>query len=276
MYTLIESIDDLTYLNEELLQKEYIGVDTEFRRTRKDNMRLALLQVNDGDEIYLIDTLSIGDPKEFASFLYSDSVTKIYHSCKEDLEAVFSWTNKEMVNIFDTQLANAFLEDDYSISYQGLVEKKFGIQLEKNETRSNWIRRPLTEAQLKYATLDVEYLIDIYIHQKAQLIKTGKLEWLKEDIHRLIDITFSSQIASGESPRIISKAKENDLLNDLNKIVNKIAKEQAINSTLFFSKKSQKEFLRIVFDKGFQSASRKITKWRFNLLEDDLIELLKT
>ncbi len=275
MYTLIESIDDLTYLNEELLQKEYIGVDTEFRRTSKDNMRLALLQVNDGDEIYLIDTLSISDPKEFASFLYSDSVTKIYHSCKEDLEAVFSWTNKEMINIFDTQLANSFLEDDYSISYQGLVEKKFGIQLEKNETRSNWIRRPLTEAQLKYATLDVEYLIDLYIHQKAQLIRTGKLEWLKEDILRLIDITFSSQIASGESSRIISKAKENDLLNDLNKIIERISKEQAINSTLFFSKKSQREFLRLVFDKGFQFASSRITKWRLNLLEDDLIELLK-
>ncbi len=275
MYTLIESIDDLIYLNEELLQKEYIGVDTEFRRTSKDNMRLALLQVNDGDEIYLIDTLSISDPEEFASFLYSDSVTKIYHSCKEDLEAVFSWTNKKMVNIFDTQLANAFLEDDYSISYQGLVEKKFGIQLEKNETRSNWIRRPLTEAQLKYATLDVEYLIDLYIHQKAQLIRTGKLEWLKEDIHRLIDITFSSHIASGEPSRIISKAKENDLMNDFNKIVKKIAKEQAINSTLFFSKKSQREFLRLVFDKGFHFASSSMTKWRLNLLEDDLIELLK-
>ena len=146
MYKLIESIDDLIYLNEELLQKEYIGVDTEFRRTSKDNMRLALLQVNDGDEIYLIDTLSIGDPEEFASFLYSDSVTKIYHSCKEDLEAVFSWTNKKMVNIFDTQLANAFLEDDYSISYQGLEEKNLGIQHEKKETRSNWNRSHLAAA----------------------------------------------------------------------------------------------------------------------------------
>ena len=86
-------------------------------------MRLALLQVNDADEIYLIDTVKIDDPKDRCSFLYTDTVTKIFHSCKEDLEAIYSWTNQKMSNIFDTQLANAFLNHDYAISYQGLVEE---------------------------------------------------------------------------------------------------------------------------------------------------------
>ena len=99
MFTLIDTLEDLAFLNKELQQKDYIGVDTEFRRTTKTNMKLALLQINDGEEIYLIDTLSIIDPLEHASFLHKSSVTKILHSCKEDLEAIYSWTNQLMNNI---------------------------------------------------------------------------------------------------------------------------------------------------------------------------------
>ena len=95
MYTLIESIDDLAFLNKELLKKPFLGVDTEFRRTTKDNMRLALLQVNDDEEIYLnryhSNSMIQGHD---ASFLFSESVLKIFHSCKEDLEAIYAWTNK--------------------------------------------------------------------------------------------------------------------------------------------------------------------------------------
>ena len=70
MYTFINSLDDLAFLNKELLNRPYVAVDTEFRRTTKDNMRLALLQVNDGEEIYLIDSISIKEPRGQASFLY--------------------------------------------------------------------------------------------------------------------------------------------------------------------------------------------------------------
>ena len=76
MFTFIDSIEDLAFLNQELLQKPFLGLDTEFRRTTKDNMRLALLQIKDDDEIYLIDAISIDDPKEHASFLFSDHVVK--------------------------------------------------------------------------------------------------------------------------------------------------------------------------------------------------------
>jgi ribonuclease D len=71
LYTLIDSLDDLSVLNQELLKKGFVGIDTEFRRTTKDNMRLALLQVNDGEEIYLIDAVKIPDPLNYCSFLHS-------------------------------------------------------------------------------------------------------------------------------------------------------------------------------------------------------------
>jgi ribonuclease D len=275
LFTFIDSSEDLAYLNEELLHKPYLGVDTEFRRTTKDNMRLALLQVNDDEEIYLIDAVAIDDPKENASFLFSKSVVKIFHSCKEDLEAIHAWSNKEMINIFDTQIANAFLDGDYSIGYQGLVEKRLGINLEKKETRSNWIRRPLSDAQLKYAALDVEYLIYLYKEQKEELLKSSKLDWHNQDIERLIKITFNKISNFIELERIITKAQEIELLGKMNKIVTEIAEQKAINTTLFFSKKAQKDFLRLVFIKGLDSACENITSWRKDLIKEDILNLLR-
>ena len=275
MFTYIDSIEDLSHLNEELLTKPYLGVDTEFRRTTKDNMRLALLQVNDADEIYLIDAVKINDPKDRCSFLYTDSVTKILHSCKEDLEAIYSWTNHKMSNIFDTQLANALLNQDYAISYQGLVEKKLEIILDKKETRSNWLRRPLTNDQLKYASLDVEYLIYLFLEQREELQDSGKLKWHDEDILRLIDITFDRKDNSQESVRTLPKAEEDKLLTLFNNAVLKIADEEKINPTLFFSKKSQKDFLRLTLIHGLEVSFHEITEWRKRLIEEDILDILR-
>ena len=190
MFTQINSIEDLETLNKELKQKPHIGVDTEFRRTTKYNMRLALLQINDGDEIYLIDPLLIEEPKDQCDFLFSDSVIKIFHSCKEDIEAIHSWTGKTMGNLFDTQLAEAFLNGEYSISYQGLVDDRLEIKINKMETRSNWIRRPLTDSQLDYAASDVEFLIYLFFDLEAELIESKKLDWHKEEMEHLISRAF--------------------------------------------------------------------------------------
>ena len=275
MYTFIDSIDDLAFLNKELMEKPYIGVDTEFRRTTKDNMRLALLQVNDGEEIYLIDTILISNPKEHASFLFADSVVKIFHSCKEDIEAVYAWTGQVMVNIFDTQLANAFLNGDYSIGYQGLVEEKLGIKIDKGETRSNWIRRPLTDSQLKYASSDVEFLINLYLDQKESLVEENKLSWLEQEVAFLSSRIFEPIDYFEDIPLKITKAEEKSLLLKFNQLVELISEQKKINCTLFFSKKSQKDFLRLVFNLGQKASLNKITKWRSSLFEDSLSYLLK-
>ena len=275
MFTFIESIEDLAFLNEELLLKPYVGVDTEFRRTTKDNMRLALLQINDAEEIYLVDTVLIDDPKDHSSFLFSDSVTKIFHSCKEDIEAVYSWTGKKMVNLFDTQLAEAFLNGHYSIGYQGLVEEKIGITVDKGETRSNWIRRPLTDSQLNYAASDVDFLIELFMEQKQALTVSNKLEWHNEELDFLSSRIFSP-IAYDEDINIgLTKAEEKNLLNKFNDIVLHVAELKEINPTMFFSKKSQKDFLRLVINEGFEKASSEITTWRSKLIAEPLGSLFQ-
>ncbi len=275
MFTLIDSLDNLAYLNKELSQKSYLGIDTEFRRTSKNNMRCALLQVNDEEEIYLIDTILIPNPGRHASFLHSKSVTKILHSCKEDLEAVFAWTNKEMTNIFDTQIANSFLGGEFAIGYQGLVEQKLGILLSKDETRSNWIRRPLSDSQLKYAALDVEYLIHLYQIQREELFQSSKLNWFYQDLDRLIRVTLNPSSNFTELNRTVTKSQEVEMLRKFNEIIEVISERENINPTLFFSKKAQKDFLRLVFIKGLDLACEEITSWRSALIKNDILNLLR-
>ena len=275
MFTFIDSIEDLAFLNKELLQKSYVGVDTEFRRTTKDNMRLALLQINDGEEIYLVDTVLIEDPQEHASFLFSESVTKIFHSCKEDIEAIYAWTGQIMVNLFDTQLADAFLNGHYSIGYQGLVEEKLGITVDKGDTRSNWIRRPLRDSQLNYAASDVEFLIELYIDQKESLVRENKLAWLEEELTFLSSGIFNPLQIIEDKDIELTKAEEKTLLNKFNEVVLYTSEAQNINPTLFFSKKRQKDFLRLTLDIGLDGALNKITNWRSELIETPINSLLK-
>ena len=275
MFTFIDSIEDLAFLNEELLNKSHIGVDTEFRRTTKDNMRLALLQINDAEEIYLVDTILIEDPKEHASFLFSESVTKVFHSCKEDIEAIYAWTGQMMIGLFDTQLADAFLNGHYSISYQGLVEEKLGITVDKGETRSNWIRRPLRDSQLNYAASDVEFLIELYVDQRESLVKEKKLAWLEEEIKFLSSRIFNPLEVIEDNLIGLTKAEEKILLDKFNKVVLYIAEAENINPTLFFSKKTQKDFLRLTSDIGLENALNKITRWRSGLIKDPIRSLLK-
>jgi len=274
LFTYIDTIEDLSFLNQELLQKTFLGLDTEFRRTTKENMRLALLQINDGEEIYLVDTVLINNPGDDCSFLFSESVTKIFHSCKEDIEAIYSWTGKVIVNLFDTQLANALLGGTYSVGYQNLVEEKMDITIDKKETRSNWIRRPLSDSQLNYAASDVEFLIPLYLEQEKALLKFNKKKWHDEDLHSLVNTTFNPSITVNDVGCQLTRSEERNILNKFNEIVLNIADKESINATLLFSKKNQRDFLRLALNKGLEAASISITDWRSGLIKDPLQNLL--
>ena len=275
MFTLIQTLEDLIFLNEELLKCPYVAVDTEFRRTTKDNMKLALMQVNDSSEIYLIDCLQIKEPRETCSFLSSPDPKKIFHSCREDIEAIYSWTNEGVLNIYDTQIANSLLGGTYSISYQALVKEKIGLKVSKDETRTNWLKRPLTEAQLNYAASDVYYLIDLYRLQREEFSKTNKLEWLEEESNK-----GSALDSFIELPRdklfSIQKKEEKEILNEFNNMVNKISKIERINPTLLFSKQNQKILVLNTLSFGLEIALQGVTNWRSRLIKKNFSALMKS
>ena len=271
----MKQLEDLIFLNEELLKCPYVAVDTEFRRTTKDNMKLALMQVNDSSEIYLIDCLQIKEPRETCSFLSSPDPKKIFHSCREDIEAIYSWTNKGVLNIYDTQIANSLLGGTYSIGYQALVKEKIGLKVSKDETRTNWLKRPLTEAQLNYAASDVYYLIDLYRLQREEFSKTNKLEWLEEESNK-----DSALDSFSELPRdklfSIQKKEEKEILNEFNNMVNKISRIERINPTLLFSKQNQKILVLNALSFGLEIALQGITNWRSRLIKENFSALMKS
>ena len=275
IFNLIDKPDDLEFLNQELLQSSHVGVDTEFRITTKDNMKLSLIQVNDGEEIYLIDCLQIDYKEENCNFLFSKDVIKIFHSCKEDLEAVFSWTGQNLVNIFDTQLANAFLGGSYSIGYQDLVIDKIDVKVDKDETRSNWLRRPLTDSQLRYAASDVEFLSDLYMELEEKLISENKIDWFYEEITSIIDLKSYLETDSRDQNQILSKALQGEFLDELNCIVESLAQEKEVNKTLLFSKKSQKLLLHKILNSNLEEALDNLTTWRKDLISNQLNQLSK-
>jgi len=275
MFNLIETNDDLILLNEELMELPYIGVDTEFLRKGKNDIRLSLIQINNCRETFIVDCLSIGEYQGNCNFFNSNGVTKIFHSSREDFEAIYNWSGLETTNIFDTQLANAFLGGNFSLSYQDLVEDILEVIINKDETRSNWLKRPLRDSQLRYAASDVEYLIEIYDYQHNMLEQSQKLSWFKDEIEfrhqKIISKEINQEVISRRHN--VTKREEEDLLAKFNELVLLTSKENEINPTLFFSQKNQKEFLIEVLRTGIENALEKIPLWKKELVSEELCSL---
>lgn len=159
-----------------------IGLDTEFQRTDTFFPRPGLYQVAAGGRVYLLDPLEIGDFAPLLELLEDRRFTKIMHACSEDLELLRHHFGAVPVGLFDTQLANAFVSPDYSVSFARLVRERLGIELDQQETRSDWLARPLDPDQIRYACEDVYFLLPLYEHLTAALEETGRLAWFREEM----------------------------------------------------------------------------------------------
>jgi len=163
---------------------EVIAVDTEFQRTDTFYPLAGLFQVCSGDEVWLLDPLAIKDFSPFVRILEDPSRTKVMHACLEDLELFWCHLGVKPVNVFDTQLANAYVNPRWSIGLVALIEAELGIRLEQSHTRSDWLRRPLSDGQLRYAAEDVWYLPALHSILQQKLTDNGRLQWFAEDMHR--------------------------------------------------------------------------------------------
>ncbi|MBL4819950.1 MAG: ribonuclease D [Gammaproteobacteria bacterium] len=182
----ISTTEDLDNLCNDLAANGLLALDSEFIRTDTFFPKPGLLQLSDGREVFLVDPLGIEGWESFRTLIGDNSTTLIVHSSSEDLSLLQHMLGSVPRRLFDTQRAAAFLGHGYSISYQGLVKSEFGIDVPKGETRSDWLRRPLTEQQLSYAVLDVAYLIDLHDRLRAKLLERGMLEWFQQDCAELL------------------------------------------------------------------------------------------
>lgn len=163
-----------------------IALDTEFIREKTFYPIIGLIQIGDENGQYLLDPLADIDFEPFKSLLTDKSVMKIFHSCSEDLDVFARFAGVIPTPVFDTQIAAAYCGYGTQMGYQRLVQALFDIELDKHETRSNWLQRPLTESQQRYAAEDVYYLLAIHRILSQRLDNLGRTAWVIEENQALL------------------------------------------------------------------------------------------
>ncbi len=162
-------------------QQAAIAVDTEFMRSSTFYPKTALFQVGDGQGCYLIDPLSMSDFTAFAQLMVNPDVTKVFHSCSEDMEVFQTFMQVTPTPLFDTQIAAAIAGKGFSLGYAKLIDVMLGVEIPKSETRSDWLQRPLSQSQLQYAAVDVAYLLVAYGMLLKELKDRDRLGWVESD-----------------------------------------------------------------------------------------------
>jgi ribonuclease D len=163
-----------------------VGMDTEFVRERTWWPKLALVQLALGDDVLLADPTAPGMGDALAPLLADDAVLKVMHSASEDLVALKRGCGVVPAPLFDTQVAAALAGVGAGVGYQRLVADITGTTLPKGETRSDWLRRPLSPAQLDYAADDVLHLDALHAELESRLRTLDRLDWLAEDCARMV------------------------------------------------------------------------------------------
>lgn len=167
-------------------RSDALGLDTEFVRERTYFANLGLVQVSDGQSVWLLDPLVEGALAPLRELLDNPGIVKIVHSPSEDLEVLQHVTGAVPEPLVDTQLAFAMLGAPLQLGYHLAVEKQFGVTVDKGLTRSDWLMRPLRTELLRYAALDVCLLPMMAAELQIQLRDLGRDSWLAEDCTRLV------------------------------------------------------------------------------------------
>ena len=162
------------------------AIDTEFVREKTYYPQLCLIQVGTGSQAACIDCLAGLDLTPLYARLFDPSFTWVLHSARQDLEVVFQLTGRMPPRLIDTQVAAALTGYAPQVGLEGLLERTLGVALGESFARTDWSRRPLPEAALRYALDDVRYLLRAWERLDAELTRAGRREWLREDCERIL------------------------------------------------------------------------------------------
>jgi ribonuclease D len=180
---LITSTSMLAGFCERAAKHDFVTVDTEFLRETTYWPKLCLLQAATLDEAILIDPLADGlSLKPFFALLANESVTKVFHAARQDIEIFVKLTGEVPKNIFDTQIAASVCGFGDSISYDNLVRSIANVELDKSSRFTDWSARPLTEKQRVYALADVTHLREIYQVLQERVKETRRGDWVDDEL----------------------------------------------------------------------------------------------
>lgn len=183
----VDSPAALAELCRSLRRSPWLALDTEFIRERTYYPQLCLIQVADADTVACVDPMALDDLGPLLDLLYDPAITKVLHSAYQDLEIFYHLRGTVPGPVFDTQVAATLLGHGEQVGYATLVKDLLGVDLDKSQSRTDWARRPLDPAQLRYAADDVRYLREVYLRQHSELERRGRLDWLADDFRELCD-----------------------------------------------------------------------------------------
>ena len=185
-YLYIDTPSALREYCEHAATKRAVAVDTEFVRTRTFYPQLGLVQLFEGEQAALVDVIAIDDCSSLVALLTNPNVVKVLHAPSEDLEAFQHAFSMYPTPMFDTQTAAQLLGIGNTMGYGRMVEALLEVSLEKGESRTDWLRRPLSPEQLSYAADDVIYLLPCY-EQLTERLTPHQARIVRDEMALLID-----------------------------------------------------------------------------------------
>ena len=201
---LISTTEELAAVCARMARHPFVTVDTEFLRETTYYPLLCVAQMASPDEAVVIDALATGiDLAPFFALMENESVTKVFHAARQDIEIVWNMAQTIPHPIVDTQVAAMVLGYGDSISYDQLVQRITGDTLDKSHRFTDWTRRPLSDAQVTYALSDVTHLRDVYLALAADLDKRGRSSWVEAEM----DILTSPETYRADPERAWERLK---------------------------------------------------------------------
>jgi ribonuclease D len=186
-FEIVDTRADLDALVQELLGEKIVAVDTEADSFYHYFDKTCLVQVATRKQIYLIDPLALGGPAELAPLapvFASPDIVKVFHAAEYDLFVLKRDCGFTFQNLFDT-MVSAQLLGYPSVGLASIAERHFGVNLPKDEQRSDWSIRPLRAKQLSYAAADVLYLIELTEKLGRELRAAKRMRWAQEEFETL-------------------------------------------------------------------------------------------
>lgn len=162
-----------------------VAVDTEFLRKRTYRPRLCLIQLASRNRVFAIDPFQIKDLQSLGELFKDKKITKVFHSCTQDLQVIYDSMGVIPKPIFDTQVAYALQSTQPSIGLGPLLQTVMQVKIPKSESASDWSQRPLDPKQVDYAYDDVRYLVECADRLKQRLKERNRVRWAEEEFVRL-------------------------------------------------------------------------------------------
>ncbi|WP_180177341.1 HRDC domain-containing protein [Acinetobacter sp. YH12039] len=184
MYQFIQNQPDLNSVLNLMDQSSIYGLDTEFIKVDTLWPKLGLFQINVQNQVYLLDGTTL-DLTQFWQKLFA-AQQNIFHACSEDIDLIYHYAqHKSLENVFDTQVGMSFLGHGLQVSYQNALKTMLDVDIDKDQTRSDWLARPLSAEQLNYAANDVHYLMNLSHTIQNELAAKSLLNCVLEDCKNL-------------------------------------------------------------------------------------------